>query len=219
MQYAPPPKRAAKSHKRKQPAAAATNGRKSVKRGPTVTAAPSKMATTATANPKSKSAVSTPASRPVRGTRSRPAPPGSSSTHKSKTVGTRVSTRLRGKEEEEVWQPIPEEWLKEESTPDGAGVPDEDHSSKSKGKGKEVEAKEEPALKALDDISELTSLSDLSDIEEEAKEADEDEDSTPAPLPDFSSSSEEVWETVRGFILQFMSARLTIVLPCRFVSL
>lgn len=109
------------------------------------------------------------------------------------TIGTRVSSRLRGREEEDIWQPIPEEWLK---TNDDAE--DEGHLA-GRGDENEIEAKKETAMRSLDDVSELTSLSDLSELseaDEEKTDEEETSDSTPTPPPDFSLSSEETWETV-----------------------
>jgi hypothetical protein len=119
-------------------------------------------------------------------------------------MGTRVSSRLRGREEEEIWQAIPEEWLKEVAEDDAAMAENGNQSSR-KARGKDTKVKTEMALKSLDDMSELTSLSDLSEhpeTEEEEMNEDEDEDSTsePTPTPDFPSSPsyEDSWETV-GF--------------------
>ncbi|KAF8581073.1 hypothetical protein K439DRAFT_256606 [Ramaria rubella] len=197
IQYAPPRKRT-KSHKRKQPATI-SNDRKSAKRKQPVVASSSK----ATAASKTKASATNPTgSRSIRETRSRGQPSGSSAQQKSRTMGIRVSSRLRGKEEEEIWQPIPEEWLKEESNDDGNERPNGSHFTE-KEKGKDVEFKK--GLTSLDDGSELTSLSDLTELpsetegEEDSKEeeVDEEEESSPStPLPDPSSSNEESWETV-----------------------
>ncbi|KAF8518471.1 hypothetical protein JB92DRAFT_2902655 [Gautieria morchelliformis] len=202
IQYAPPRRRAAKSHKRKQPATASTNGRKSAKRKQTAASASTsgEIAIVSATQAKSKSSAS-PAigGRPIRETRSR----GQAVTERpSRTMGTRVSSRLRGREEEEIWQSIPEDWLKEVAENDAAKAENADQlSRKAKGKGTKVET--EIALKSLDDMSELTSLSDLSEhpeTEEEEMNEDDNEDSTraPTPTPDFPSSPsyEDSWMTL-----------------------
>lgn len=195
IQYAHPRKRAAKSHKRKQPATASTNGRKSTKRKQPPAASSSKVtATTSSTNTKSRASASNTTGRgSLRETRSRVQSAVSSA--KSRALGTRVSSRLRGREEEELWQPIPEEWLTEGTKNNAEG----EGQVNGKVEGNDTEAGE-IALKSLDDLSELTSLSDLSElpeVEEEDKSEDGSEDCTPTPPSDFSSSSkEDIWETV-----------------------
>lgn len=192
IQYAPPRKRTAKSRKRKQPATTSTNGRKSAKRRQPETSSPATViAATSGANAKSKTPALSATGRPIRETRSRAQQTGST----SRTVGTRVSSRLRGRVDEDIWQPIPEEWLKEAK--DGA---DDNDPPVRKESGHSMQTENENALKSLDDVSELTSLSDLSELpevnEEETNDEEESSNPRPTPTPELSSSCEEAWETV-----------------------
>lgn len=176
-----------------------TNERKSTKRRLIGTIASSKSCAGSATNSKSKPVALTSIGRPMRETRSRGTPVGSPSPQKPRTIGTRVSTRLRGREED-VWQAIPEEWLRGDSNEDNAEILHKDRQSKGEWTGQAVEPKNDPALKALDDISELTSLSDLSDIEKDTnRQVHEEEVLTPTSSPDFSASNKEMWETVRSF--------------------
>ncbi|KAG8880976.1 hypothetical protein FRB97_000300 [Tulasnella sp. 331] len=52
---------------------------------------------------------------PVRRSKRAAAAESSSPSKRSKVVGTRVSTRIRGRELEDEWQPIPDEWLENSS--------------------------------------------------------------------------------------------------------
>lgn len=121
--------------------------------------------------------------------------------------GTRTSTRLRGAEDEELWQEIPEEWLR---GPDSSSSPgrlsSEEPSPRAGGKS--------PALATSDaEMSELTELSDdeddddkksLADEEEAQNEVngDEEEDNQQEEAPEPKSDNEKLpsdfveWETV-----------------------
>lgn len=126
-----------------------------------------------------------------------------------------MSSRLRGKDSEDEWQSIPEEWLK-----DGEESGEENGLRRSKRKGREVDttAAEEAVL---NDVSDLTSLSELSDMPEmddeeeeeedyseaeEEEEVKEEEESTPPLELDFSTPDKEVWETVSTLLLWFLRA-------------
>lgn len=161
------------------------------------------------ATPISRYSTTLVARRPVRDTRSRAAglPP-----TRPRIVGTRASSRLRGKEEE--WQEVPEEWLKdsvaEASNPTGK----EDSSDINEEDTSEFQVNEEEekdgarfAFKLIDDGSELTSLSDLSELpDEESDKGDVGSDydnsdtghkkSQLAPEHSYTTSNEESWETV-----------------------
>lgn len=145
--------------------------------------------------------------RPVRDTRSRAAglPP-----TRPRMVGTRASSRLRGKEEE--WQEVPEEWLKESTAKASSASGEKENSDIHEEDAVDIqEDKEEEknnvrfASKLIDDGSELTSLSDLSELPDEESddkgdfESDHDNGDTgheKCPLS-YSTSNEESWETVR----------------------
>ncbi|KZS92587.1 hypothetical protein SISNIDRAFT_122053 [Sistotremastrum niveocremeum HHB9708] len=85
------------------------------------------------------------------------------------TRGTRTSSRLRSADEEDLWQEIPEEWLR-----------GPDSSSPRRQSSEEAESDNGARPRAISDaeLSELTELSELSDEEEDAdkkSEGDEEE--------------------------------------------
>ncbi|KAK7454556.1 hypothetical protein VKT23_011309 [Stygiomarasmius scandens] len=94
---------------------------------------------------------------PPKTSTSRPARGGT----RSRALGTRISARLRGAEDEEEWQEIPEEWLN-----DGNLSNKEIVKGKGKGKGRSTGLESDKSS-----VSDLTELSELSSEEEE--EADE----------------------------------------------
>lgn len=180
-QYIPLQRPRAKSNKRKRTASnihevAATsvvNSRKNVRRDRNVTEVPPVFHKTVKTRSKadivsrcSSAPSSTRMRGPVRETRSQAAglpPP------RPRVIGTRASSRLRGKEEE--WQEIPEEWLIE-SIAEASKVNGEKRRMDSEEEiGKGEDGGGEVSLKLIDDGSELTSLSDLSELpdEEEVK--------------------------------------------------
>lgn len=104
-------------------------------------------------------------------------------------LGTRLSARLRGSQDEE-WQAIPDEWL-------------EDDNSIGKGKGRR-RAPSPARSDANSSISELTELSEESDTNVEEAKVEEEEEQTVPAIADNDKAREPTtpeefveWETVR----------------------
>ncbi|GJJ08665.1 hypothetical protein Clacol_002884 [Clathrus columnatus] len=226
MQYAPSRKTTVKTKKRKRitlnatAATPTTTNYKPSRRKQALNATSSTAQNTASAHSKTVSTfspsfapppLSTRTRKPIRDTRSQAAglPP-----TRPRVIGTRASSRLRGKEEE--WQEIPEEWLKESQTQVSNGKKRENNKGKEEEFGPEEEgdqSNEKSALELIDDGSELTSLSDLSELSNEGMEEhnidvgeDDDEykegvdaqeeEHSPSPVHDYSTPEKEVWKTV-----------------------
>ncbi|KAG6825696.1 hypothetical protein H0H92_002791 [Tricholoma furcatifolium] len=95
---------------------------------------------------------------PKKGSPKKPPPP-------PRATGVRSSRRLRGDEEEDEWQSVPEEWLN-----------DDEESKPSKGtKAKASRAKESEKTGLEDGDSDISELTELSEDSEEEKD-DEDQD-------------------------------------------
>ncbi|KAG9011097.1 hypothetical protein FRB94_009240 [Tulasnella sp. JGI-2019a] len=127
---------------------------------------------------------------PVRRSKRAAAVEASSPSKRSKVVGTRVSTRIRGRELEDEWQPIPEEWLEGSSpTPSDEGR---------RGKRSNGTSRKSTGLDDGSD-SDLTELSDAEPEEpeersEEVKPDSEQADAeAEAPKPEEPGVEEAPW--------------------------
>ncbi|EJU04698.1 hypothetical protein DACRYDRAFT_114052 [Dacryopinax primogenitus] len=107
------------SHKKKEKPAQPPAKKQKLSASTSKAKTPAKSSTPAPAAPRGKQAETPqPSGRyPKRASAVKPPPPSpSKSPLRPRAMGIRQSSRLRGKVEDEVWQEIPEEWLKESDT-------------------------------------------------------------------------------------------------------
>jgi hypothetical protein len=103
----------------------------------------------------------------------------------ARSRGTRISARLRGAEDGEEWQEVPEEWLKADAKA----------TDKSAGRGsRRTRSQRPPTPSPALGSGEESELTELSDLSEDEDKDDDDDDASPmvveAEIPDKEPSPE-----------------------------